>query len=137
MAFSPFMMSDVVAKIGGKEYAEQLSTVELAPSGGSPVTWKGLAKGSSFTFSQSSTWVCNLALAQDWADPESLSRYLFENEGESVDVEFRPNGGTGTPVYATIIVVPGSIGGAIDTVGTQTVSCGVLGKPSFTAPAAG
>lgn len=137
MAFNPFIMSDVVAKIDGTEYAEQLSTVEFAPSGGAPVTWKGLAKGSSFTFSSTSTWVCNLALAQDWQNEESLARFLYDHEGEEVDVEFRPNGGTGTPIYATIYAVPGSIGGAIDSVAVQTVSCGVLGKPSFTAPAAG
>jgi hypothetical protein len=86
----------------------------------------------------SSTWVCNISYAQDWASVNSLSQYLLANEGKSVVVKFIPqSASTGTvPTFtATVFITPGSIGGAVDGVATASVSLGVVGKPVLTVAA--
>lgn len=133
IAVNPFQMVDCLFKVGNDQYEAHVSQVEFAPSTQS-ATFKGLKRGSSFTFTGTAEWVCNLAFAQDWETANSLARYLFDNEGEEIAVEFEPKSG-GASIYATLIVTPGSIGGTVDAVATSSVALGVQGKPSFTPPA--
>ncbi|TDW50996.1 hypothetical protein EDF52_10284 [Curtobacterium sp. PhB42] len=132
---TPFVLSDVLLKVASSNYEKAVSQVEFQPAGGI-TNWKGLTPEAVFSFPQGVTWSCVLAYAQDWATDDSLSQYLFEHQGETVSVEFSPVKG-GPTVYADVIIVPGSIGGTVDAVGVGTVTLGVLGKPSFTAPSAG
>ena len=125
----PFIMKDVALKIAADNYEAHCSTVELVPSS-SIVNWKGLTPASTFSFPTTSTWVCNMGYAQDWTTDDSLSAYLHEHEGESVDVVFTPDAG-GPSVETTIFIAPGSIGGAVDGVAVGSVSLGVQGKPAF------
>lgn len=135
IAVNPFILSDSTLKIDADNYESSVSSVEFQPSGGT-TTYKGLTPSAVFTFPQSVTWACAIAFAQDWETEDSLSQYLFEHQGETVAVQFAPKSG-GKSVYANIVIVPGSIGGAVDAVATSTVTLGVVGKPSFTAPTAG
>jgi hypothetical protein len=67
--------------------------------------------------------VCNLEYAQDRATPESLSNYLLAHVGEEVAAVFVPEAGSGMPSFtATLTVVPGQIGGAVDQVAVSSVS---------------
>ncbi|MCS5513996.1 hypothetical protein NY537_14730 [Curtobacterium flaccumfaciens pv. betae] len=134
IAVAPFMMSDATFKVAADNYETSVSSVEFAPTSGQ-ATWKGLTPDAVFTFAQSPTWVCNVGYAQDWENEDSLSRYLFDHSGETISVAFAPVKG-GATIYADVIVVPGSIGGAVDAVAASTVALGVVGKPSFTAPSA-
>ena len=127
IAVKPFVLKDSVFKVEADDYAGHTSAVEFVPSS-SPVVWKGLKPASVFTDVASATWVCNVALAQDWDTPNSLSRYLFEHEGEAVEVIFEPASG-GTGFSATLVITPGSIGGTVDGVAVSTVSLGVQGRP--------
>lgn len=118
---------------GAPSYEKHVSEVTLIPSS-SVVTWKGAAPDATFSDVTNATWTCQLAYAQDWNTPESLSIYLLNHEGESVEVEFGPTGeATGPKFKVTVLITPGSIGGAIDAVGVATVTLGVSGKPVFTA----
>jgi hypothetical protein len=133
---TPFVMSNVALKVASDNYEKAVSQVEFQPQGGI-TTWKGLTPDSVFSFPQGVTWQCVLAFAQDWAATNSLSRYLFDNQGKTVAVAFAPVAGTSAPtIYANVIIVPGSIGGQVDSVAVGSVTLGVIGKPSFTAPAA-
>lgn len=125
----PFILRDVLFTVGADNYQAHVSQVEFVPTS-SLVNWKGLTPTAVFTFGTASTWAATIALAQDWDTPDSLSRYLFDNEGESVAVVFEPVAG-GPAISATLIVAPGSIGGTIDTVGVSTVTLGVVGKPTL------
>jgi hypothetical protein len=125
---SPFVMKDVTLLIAADNYEAHVSSVELAPSA-STVMWKGLTPTSIYTDVTTATWVCNLSFAQDWATADSLSRYLFENEGGAVACEFVPVAG-GAGFSATIVITPGSIGGPVDSVAVATVSLGVQGRPA-------
>lgn len=134
IAVQPIILNDVLLSIAADNYEAHVSEVSFAPSS-STVTWKGLTPSAVFNFGTTSTWTCTLAYAQDWSTTNSLSRYLFEHEGESVEMTFTPKAGSGAPTWtATVIVAPGSIGGAVDTVATASVTLGVQGKPAL-APA--
>jgi hypothetical protein len=125
----PIVLKNVTFKVAADEYEKHVSQVEFVPSA-SAVNWKGLHKDAVFTDIGSATWVCNLSYAQDWATPNSLSQYLFNHEGEAVDVEFAPEVG-GPGFSATLLITPGSIGGTVDAVAVGTVSLGVRGRPIF------
>jgi hypothetical protein len=123
----PFVLKDVTLLIAADNYESNVSSVEFLPSA-STVVWKGLTPSSSFTDVSTATWVCNMTFAQDWATVGSLSRYLYDNEGAAVACEFVPVAG-GAGFSATIVITPGSIGGAVDSVAVATVSLGVRGRP--------
>ena len=125
----PIILTDVAFLVESDGYAAHVSSVEFVPSS-SVVNWKGLTPSAVFSFGTTATWTCNLTFAQDWETTDSLSRYLFSNEGDEIDVTFQPVSG-GAGFTATLIVAPGSIGGAVDSVAVSTVSLGVKGKPVY------
>lgn len=127
IAVNPFLMKDCLLTVATSDYAKHVSAVEFVPTA-SPVTWKGLTPTSVFTFGTNATWVCNLSYAQDWETTDSLSRYLYDHEGEEIEVVFEPVT-DGSSITATLIIQPGSIGGAVDSVAVSSVSLGVKGKP--------
>ena len=128
IGIAPIVLKDCTLKIGADNYETNVSSVEFVPTASS-VTWKGLTPTAQFTSVGGATWVANLAYAQDWDTPNSLSQYLYDNEGASIVADFAPrNGGPG--FRATLVITPGSIGGAVDTVAVATASLGVQGKPA-------
>lgn len=131
IGIQPFILRDVLFTVASDNYEAHVSQVQFDPAS-SVVNWKGLTPTAVFSFGTSATWTSTLSYAQDWSTAASLSRYLFEHEGEEVTVVFEPVKG-GPSVTATIIVAPGSIGGPVDTVGVATVTVGVQGKPTLEA----
>ena len=128
IAVNPIVLRDVLLKIAADDYEKHVSGVTMTPSTGS-VSWTGLAPDDTFTFPTATTWAVQLDYAQDWETANSLSRYLFDHEGETVTLLFEPvKGGLGWQVEA--VIVPGSIGGQVNAVATATVTLGVLGKPT-------
>ncbi len=131
MAFQPIILTDVVLTVEADNYEAEVSRVEFVPTA-SIVTWKGLTPSSQHNFPTAASWVLNLDYAQDWASTDSLSRYLFDNEGELKAVTFKPKkpaSGTAPTWSADVYVTPGAIGGAVDTVAVASVSLGVSGRP--------
>lgn len=129
IAVVPILLKDVVLTLGTDSYEKHVSEVLFTPSS-SIVNWAGLSPTSVFSFPTKATWTCQLTYAQDWATTNSLSKYLHDNEGEDVAATFDPvNGG---PTWAaTLYIVPGAIGGALNAVATATVVLGVSGKPTL------
>jgi len=137
IATAPIILKDTVFAVAADRYEAAVSTVEFVPSS-SIVSWKGLTPSAVFTDVTSATWTCNLTYAQDWSTTNSLSQYLFANEGKSVVVKFIPkSAATGTvPTFtATVYIVPGTIGGAVDGFATASVTLAVSGKPTLTTAA--
>lgn len=128
---APFILNDVLLTLGANDYEGSVSAVEFAPSS-NIVTWKGMKPGASYSFPTNATWQCNLTYAQDWETTNSLSRYLHDHEGETVAATFEPKSG-GASFTATLLIVPGSIGGTVDAVAEASVSLGVQGKPQYVA----
>lgn len=124
---APIVLKNVLLTIGEDSYEKNVSGVEFVPSV-TTVNWKGLHPDAVHTDVSTATWVCNLSYAQDWETADSLSQYLLEHEGETVDATFEPvNGGAG--FTAELVITPGSIGGQVDAVAVASVSLGVKGRP--------
>lgn len=134
VAVNPIVLKDVELLFGATDdYAAHVSQVEFTPSA-SQVTWKGLSPEANFTDTATATWTCTLAYAQDWSE-DGLSRFLFEHEGESQPVTFRPVKGGGPSFTATLVITPGAIGGTVDAYAAATVTLGVTGRPQLVDPA--
>lgn len=131
IAVEPFILRDVDLQIGADNYEAHTSQVEFVPTAAS-VSWTGLANNT-VTGTSTATWVCTLALAQDWGTANSLSQYLHDHEGEVVAVTFTPATGQGT-FTADVTITPGAIGGTAGAFAVSTVSLGCT-KPDFTAAA--
>lgn len=132
IAVKPKVFKKYKVKIGVDNYEAHVSAVTLTPSA-TAQNWRG-ADGVNHAATGDAAWTCQLDYAQDWETPNSLAIYLLNNEGLAKDVEFFPLE-TGPKFTATIIITPGPIGGAVDAYGTASATCGVEGRPLFTAAA--
>ena len=81
----PLVLKDIELVIGtSDDFRKHVDSVTFTPSASS-ISWTGLG-GNTHTETSVATWTCGLNYAQDWDSEESLSRYLFENEGDTVPV---------------------------------------------------
>lgn len=130
----PFIMRNAVVSFDADDFAKAVSTATLTPSSGT-TDFKGLKPTAVFTFPQATTWVLELTYSQDWSASTSLSRFLFDHAGETLDFELNPDDqGTGATVGSTVwsgtvAIAPGAVGGDVDSVATATVSLGIVGAP--------
>lgn len=127
---TPFVLTDCIISIDVDDYAAAINSAVFTPTS-SQVTFTGLKVGSNFTGVTPATWVLSLGFAQDWAEEDSLSNYLFANEGETKTAIFKPQSGIGPSFSAEVIITPGAIGGPGAAVAVSTVNLGVLGKPTL------
>lgn len=134
IAVTPLYLKDVVLTVDGDTYEKAVSSVTFTPSI-STATFKGLDPAATFTEAGSASWTIDLEYVQDWDSADSLSAYLFNAAGDSVTLSFKPKSATGGTWSATVVIVPGAVGGAVDAFATTTVSLPVQGQPVYT-PAA-
>jgi hypothetical protein len=127
---APFVIKDAVLSIATDQYEKHVSGVLFTPNT-SGITWQGMTPDSAFSDSSNPTWTCQLDYAQDWTTANSLAQYLLANAGQQKVCVFKPLGATtGKPLFtATLLIVPGPIGGAVNAVQTATVTMGVIGQP--------
>lgn len=123
----PLVMKDIELEIELSDYRKHVSQVELSPKT-SAITWTGMGRNT-HTDQSSATWDCTLKYAQDWDSPDSLSRYLYEHEGETVDATFRPRSGVGPSFEVQLAITPGAIGGVVNAFAETSVTLGVNGRP--------
>lgn len=116
----PLYMRDSVLTIDGTDHAAQCSSIAFTPTSASS-TWKGLKPTSQHTSTGFATWVLDATFAQDWDAAASFSLYLHEHETEQIAVTCKPKDG-GASFAATITLVPGAIGGPVDTFAEGSVS---------------
>ncbi len=134
IANTPFVLVDSVFTVGTDDYQAATSSVLFTPTS-SQVTFQGLTPAASFVGQTSPTWVCKVKYAQDWVTANSLAQYLLANAGLTKVVVFKPQGTTtGKPIVtASLIIVPGPIGGDVNTVQLGEVTMGLVGVPVKTA----
>lgn len=121
MAFAPFMLGNSTLSLDGSAFEGEISSAIFTPTS-STVPFTAI-NGDTYTFAVPTTWTLALGYAQDWAEADSLSRFLLEHEGERVDAIFEPIDG-GPTVTATVTVTPGAIGGDTTAVAGATVELG-------------
>lgn len=130
IAVAPFVLKDAIFQVGTDSYEAHVSSVLFTPTYNA-VTWVPITPTGAFTDQSSPTWQCAIEYAQDWTTPNSFAQYLIANKGQTKVVVFKPQGSTtGKPLFtASLIIVAGPIGGAVNTVQVGTVTLGVVGEP--------
>lgn len=122
---TPLVLKDVELLIGSgtpDDFRKHVSGVVYTPN--TPTqTWTGLG-GNSHTDVGAPTWGLQLDYVQDWDSTTSLSRYLFEHQGETVPVTFRPRSGVGPSFTSNATITPGAIGGQVNAYATTSVTLG-------------
>ena len=132
VAVKPIVLKDILFQVDADDYAAAVSQAQFDPASNT-VTWQGGKPDATFTDTTPATWTLALTFAQDWESATSLSRYLFDHEGETIDVTLKPKASAAPSFTAKVIIVPGSIGGQIGAYSTATVTLGVQGKPALAA----
>lgn len=128
---TPLVMKDALVQIATDSYEAAVTSVAFTASA-SVLTATAVAPGAVYTDVSPATWTCDITFLQDWSDAASLSNYLFAHEGETVSMTFQPRNGEGASFTADVVIVPGSVGGAVGTFAEATVQLGVVGKPVLT-----
>ena len=132
---NPLVLKDVVLRFGdadtGHDFRKHADQVTFTPSS-SQATWTGLGANTHSDVS-TATWTCVVNYVQDWDTTNSLSRFLYENEGAEIPVLFQPKSGTGPSFEATVIITPGAIGGPVNSFATTSVTLGCKAKPELVA----
>lgn len=126
----PLILKNALLRIDADDYQKHVSGVTLTPSA-STITWASLSPDAQFSDISTATWAATLNIVQDWSQPDSLCRYLFEHEGEHVSAVFQPLNGEGPAFAVTLILTPGAVGGEVNSVATQSVTLGVEGRPTI------
>lgn len=117
----PLFLADCLVTLGTDNYQAAISSAAFTPSPPAPVVFKGLTPTAKWTRQGLADWTCDLTFVQDPDTETSLSNYLHDHEGETIEAVFEPNNG-GASFAATLNIVAGAIGGAVETWGTSTVS---------------
>jgi hypothetical protein len=120
------IIKDAVVSINGDTYQDAISSVVFTPSA-DKITWKGIS--SSFTDTSASTWEASITFTQDFDTPGSLSLLLFNGEGTTVPMVFKPRSGVGSSITANIVLSPGAMGGVGGATAEATVTLGCATKP--------
>lgn len=124
IAVKPLVLKDVLLKIAVDNYEKHVSGVMWVPTA-AQIQWQGLTPEAVFTDVANATWALTLNYVQDWETEDSLSQYLFENEGETVEMVFTPVKGTGNKTFtAQVTITPGQIGGEVNAYATTSVTLG-------------
>lgn len=127
----PLVMKDVdlTFEAAGDDYRKHCSGVVFTPTANA-VTWTGLGENT-HTDQSTATWAVAITYVQDWESADSLSRFLYEHEGERVPMTFRPKSGAGASFTADVFVTPGAIGGPVNAFAETTATLGCDGRPKL------
>lgn len=120
----PLVLKDVELVLGADvdDFRKHVSGVTYTPSAPTQ-NWTGLGLNT-HTDVGAATWTLGLDYVQDWDSPDSLSRYLFEHQGETVAALFRPRSGVGPSFTSNVTITPGAIGGQVNAYATTSVQLG-------------
>lgn len=122
------VLRDAIVTIGDNEFQTSISNITMTPTATS-IVWSGVG-GNTLTDTSSATWAAAITFAQDFETPNSLSQFLFDNEGATFPFYFRPRNGVGMAYTGVVTITPGAIGGAVNTINESTVTLGLSSKPT-------
>lgn len=130
IAVVPLVLKDVTINLGSNGYEKHVSSVTFVPKT-STISFQGLTPTAKFTDVTAAEWTCVLEYVQDWETTNSLSKYLFANEGTSVAATFKPKAAGSPSFAANLVITPGAIGGKVNAYATTSVTLG-SDKPVLT-----
>lgn len=132
--FEAKTLTSLSCVLDGTEFAEAVASVRFTPAQ-STNTWKGGTPAAVFSSITKPVYSCAMKVGQDYDDAASLTNYLMEHAGESVEAVFSFN--SGATITATLLLAAPEIGGDIDAVLDTTITHGVSGVPVITPAPAG
>lgn len=130
ISVTPLFLKDVTLTVGTDSYEKHVSSVTLTPANAT-ASWKGLNPAATFTDAGTPTWTLDLSYAQDWDTVNSLSKYLFANQGSTKTITFKPKSANTPTFTVSVIILAGAVGGAVDSFGEAQVSLPVQGQPTL------
>jgi hypothetical protein len=134
IAVQPIVIKDAIITIGTDTYEKHISSATFQPTvEQNQVTWQGMSPTATFsdTATPKVSWNLVLEYAQDWETANSLANYLLTNSGQAKTISVQPQRGTGKKTFsATVTIVPGPIGGAVNAVPVGSVTLPVTGAPT-------
>lgn len=133
IAVKPITLNNIDLKLGTDNYEAHVNKARLVPT--TPVTkWKGMTPGSAVNMAGDPEWVLELSFAQDHETANSMSLYLMANIGKIIPFALKPVKPVGPATAATysgnVLVLPGPVGGDLDTTAVGDVSLPVNGQPT-------
>jgi hypothetical protein len=133
IAVQPHVLKDVILSIGVDAYEKHVSQAELRPSTKvEKLTWQGMTPAAKFSEAGTpeTSWDLIISYAQDWETPNSLSQYLLTNSGQTKTVVLQPKRGAGGKTFTVdVTIVPGPVGGNVNTVAVGSVTMPCDGDP--------
>ena len=131
VAVAPFTLKDYTLQIETDSYEKAVSQVLFTPPSPSPLEWHGPIGSDFYDTIDQGQWTCQVDYAQDWTTATSLSRYLYDEAGETKSVVFKPSASTtGMPTFTVdVIIAHGPIGGPGRQVATASVTMTCKAKP--------
>lgn len=124
---NPLFLKSASVTIDSVDYDDLISNVVFTPTT-SALEFKGVS-GKVSTSTGSTVWAVTFDYAQSFDTAGSLALKLFNDEGEKVTVVFKPEAAGAASVTATVTLLSGSFGGAVDAASTSSVTLPVDGKP--------
>lgn len=123
----PIVLRNASIKVGADNYEKAINSIVLTPA---PVSQSFDGLGDNHHVIAGKTkWTADLGYAQDWKTTNSLSRYLFNHQGDIVTMLFQPEAGEGDTFQADVLIQPGAVGGPVDTIAQTTVTLQIQGQP--------
>jgi hypothetical protein len=118
---------DATLVIGSDDFIAAVDRVEFLPD--VDVEWlpAPFNSGAGTPLLRAVTWDCYLGYAQS-TDADSLARYLLQHVGDVKEMVFTPNA-AGESVAASVVIVPGGIGGRAGEVFVADAVLPVRGAP--------
>lgn len=130
IAPKPIILNDMVLQIASDNYEASISKAQLDPT--TPTqTFRGLTPAAVYPLAGTPVWLFSLEYAQDWETTNSLAQYLMANAGAQKTITMKPKKPitTGATYTFDVIIVPGPIGGSVDTVAVGSAQLPVVGQP--------
>jgi hypothetical protein len=127
---NPLFMQSASITIDAVSYADLISNVVFTPTTPT-ISHQGIS-GKVSTSVGATEWAVTFDYAQSFDTAGSLALKLFNDAGEKVTAVFKPEGAAAaTTITATITLLPGTMGGAINAAATSSVTLPVDGKPTI------
>lgn len=130
IVLKPIVLNNITLLIGTDNYEASVNKARLVPT--TPVVkWKGMTPGSTVNLAGEPEWVLELGFAQDHETANSMSQYLLTNVGQEKTIALKPQKGTVATATYTVkaLILPGPVGGDLDTTAVGDVSLPVNGQP--------
>lgn len=128
---TPLFIKDALVKFGADSFEAAVRDVKFTPSS-SVVSTRGMTPSAVYQNIDVATWTLDMTFLQDWSVNNSLGRYLYANEGQTVALTFEPITG-GATITANVVITPGAIGGAVGAYAESSVTL-PSSKPVFVDP---